>query len=85
MSYQPLGLMASEKIFVWLSHCKYMRAKVPWGRSILNPRGIIKHNCILKGSNLVFSEKKISCVSYYKTMADTDAPWAWPYRPTGHS
>ena len=45
MSYQPLGLMASEKIFEWLSHCKYMRANVPWVGSILNRRGITGRNC----------------------------------------
>ena len=33
------GLMVSEKkIFVRFSYCKYMRATVPWGGAILNPR-----------------------------------------------
>ena len=35
---KALGLLVSEKIFVWFSHCKYMRDNVPWGGAILNPR-----------------------------------------------
>ena len=75
------NIMVSEKkTFVCFSDCTYMGANVPWGRAILNPRGMIgriyvkQHIILYKLWDLWFQRY----VSYYKRMTDNDVPGEWP-------